>query len=132
MYGCESWTLVKKEEQRLRVFERKVLRRIFGPVKEGGEWRRRYNEEIRRLYNEPDIVNAVKRMRIQWIGHVTRMTPNTLTQRVFNSTPTTTRPRGRPRKRWLDDVFQDLQKLNVNTGEERPKTEQNGGKLLSR
>jgi hypothetical protein len=54
MYGSESWPLSKKDESPLQIFERRILRRIYGPVNEGGIWRIRYNNELYKLYNEPD------------------------------------------------------------------------------
>ena len=68
--GCETWSLTLREERRLRVFENKVLRRIFGPVREEvtGEWRRLHNEEINYLYCSPNIVRVIKWRRIDGLG----------------------------------------------------------------
>jgi hypothetical protein len=66
LYGCETWSLTLREERRLRVFENRVLRRIFGPRKDDvtGEWRKLHNEELNDLYSLPNIVRVVKsRMR---------------------------------------------------------------------
>jgi hypothetical protein len=51
-YGCESWTMKKEDENILRRFERKIIRRIYGPVREGREWRIRNNEEIYNIIKE--------------------------------------------------------------------------------
>jgi hypothetical protein len=75
LYGCETWFLKLREEHRLRVFENKVLSRIFGP-KEGevtAEWRKLHNEELHILYSSPNIIRQIKSMRIRWAGHVARM-----------------------------------------------------------
>ena len=59
--GCETWSLTLREESRLRVFENRVLRRIFGPKRdENGEWRRLHNEELHSLYRLPNIVRVIK------------------------------------------------------------------------
>ena len=62
LYGCETWSLTLREEQRLRVFENRVLRRIFGPKRDGvtGEWRKLHNEQLNDLYCSPHIVRVIK------------------------------------------------------------------------
>jgi hypothetical protein len=62
LYGCESWSLTLREEHRLRVFENRVLRRIFGPKTDEltGEWRKLHNKELHNLYSSPDIIRQVK------------------------------------------------------------------------
>ena len=74
LYGCETWSLTLREESRLRVFENKILRRIFGPKRgENGEWRRLHNEELHSFYRSPNIVRVIKSRRLRWAGHVARM-----------------------------------------------------------
>jgi hypothetical protein len=72
LYGCETWSLTLREECRLRVFENRVLRRIFGPRSNEvtGEWRKPHNEKINDLYCSPNIVQAIKARRMRWVGHV--------------------------------------------------------------
>jgi hypothetical protein len=72
LYGCETWSLTLKEEHRLRVFENKVLRRIFGPKRDEvmGRWRKLHNEELCDLYSSPSIVRIIKSRRMRWAGHV--------------------------------------------------------------
>ena len=69
-YGCATWSLTLREEHRLRVFENRVLRRIFGPKRDGvtGEWRKSHNEELNGLYSSPNIVRVVKSRRMRWAG----------------------------------------------------------------
>jgi hypothetical protein len=74
-YGCETWSLTLREEHRLRVFENRVLRRIFGPKRDvvTGEWRKLHNEERRDLYFSLSIIRIIKSRRMRWAGHVARM-----------------------------------------------------------
>jgi hypothetical protein len=67
LYGCETWFLTLREEHRLRVFENRVLRRIFGPKRDKvmGEWRRLHNEELNDLYSSPDIILVIKSRRLR-------------------------------------------------------------------
>ena len=85
LYGCETWSLRLMEEHRLRVFENRVLRRIFGPKREGvtGEWRKLHNEELNDLYSSPNIVRVIKSRRMRWAGHVARMEEGRGVHKVF-------------------------------------------------
>ena len=75
LYGCETWSLTSREERRLRVFENRVLRKVFGPKRDEvtGEWRKLHNDEPNDQYSLPNIVRVVKSRRMRWTGHVARM-----------------------------------------------------------
>jgi hypothetical protein len=75
LYGCETWSLTLREEHKLRAFENRVLRRIFGPKRYEvtGEWRKLHNEELHDLYSPPSIIRIIKSRRMRWAGHVARM-----------------------------------------------------------
>ena len=82
---CETWSLTLREERRLRVFENRVLRRVFRPKRDvvTGEWRKLHNEELNDLYSLPNIVRVVKSRRMRWAGHVARMGEDRGVQRVL-------------------------------------------------
>jgi hypothetical protein len=106
LYGCETWSLTLREEHRLRVFENKVLRRIFGPKRDEatGGWRKLQNEELRDLYSSPSITRIIKSRRMRWVGHIARMGKKRNAYRLLVGKPEGERPRGRPRRRWVDNI----------------------------
>jgi hypothetical protein len=71
---CETWSLTLREEQRLRVFENRVSRGIFGPKRDEvtGGWRKLHNEELHNLYSSPSTIRIIKSRRMRWAGHVER------------------------------------------------------------
>ena len=75
LYGCETWSLTLREERRLRLFENRVLRRVFGPKRDEvtGDWRKLHKEELSDLYSLPNIVRVIKSRRMRWAGQVSRM-----------------------------------------------------------
>ena len=97
----------------LRVFEYRVLRRIFGSRmdKVTGEWRKLRNEELKYLYSSPNIVRVIKSRRIRCAGHVARMGERRGVYRVLVGKPEGKRPLGRPRQRWENNIKMNLQEL---------------------
>ncbi|XP_062716449.1 uncharacterized protein LOC134291957 [Aedes albopictus] len=91
LYGHETWTMLEEDLLALRVFERHVLRMIFGGVQENGVWRRRMNHELVALYGEPSIQKVAKAGRIRWAGHVARIPDNNPAKLVFATDPVGTR-----------------------------------------
>ena len=99
---------------KLRVFERKVLRRIYGPTKESdGTWRIESNEELNRLTGNKNIINYIKAQRLVWFGHVHRMPDNSMVKKVYEWSPALTRSQGRPKNRWEDDVKCDITNMKI-------------------
>jgi hypothetical protein len=113
LYGCETWLLTLREERRLRLFENRVLRRVFGPKRDKvtGEWRKLHKEELSDLYFLPNIVRVVTSRRIRWAGHVACMGEGRCVHRVLVEKPEGKRPLGRPRRRWKDNIKMDLQEV---------------------
>jgi len=104
-----------REERRLRVFENRMLRRIFGPRRDEvtGEWRKLHNEELNDVYCSPNIVGVIKSRRIRWAGHVAHMGERRGLYRVLVGKPEGKRPLGRPRRRWKDNIKMDLQEVDL-------------------
>ena len=111
LYGAETWVLSKQDGHRLSIFERKILRRIYGPVMNGGRWRIRTNQELYQQCGENDIVKFCKLSRLRWAGHVIRQGDDDLSRRVLLSESGGKRPRGRPRLRWEEGVEEDVARL---------------------
>jgi hypothetical protein len=111
LYGCETWSLTLREERKLRVFENRVLRRVFRPKRDDvtGEWRKLHNEELHDLYSSPNIVRVIKSRRMRWAGHVARKREKRGVYRVWVGKSEGRRPLGRSRRRWEDNIKIDLQ-----------------------
>ena len=85
LYGCKTWSLTLREERRPRVFENRMLRRIFGPQRDEvkREWRKLVNEELNDLYSSPSIVRVIKSRRMLWAEYVARMGERTGVYKVL-------------------------------------------------
>jgi hypothetical protein len=116
LYGCETWSLTVREEHKLRVFENRVLRRIFGPKRDGvtGRWRKLHNEELHNLYSSPSIIKIIKSRRMRWVGHVAPMGEKRKVYRLLVGKPEGKRPLGRLRRRWMDNIKMDLLEIGLN------------------
>jgi hypothetical protein len=113
LYGCDTWSLTLREEHRLRVFENRVLRRIFGPKGEEDGWRKLHNDELHSLYYSPNIVRVIKSRRIGWAGHVARMVKGRGVYRVLVGRPEGKKLLGRPRRRWEDNIKMNLRETGI-------------------
>jgi hypothetical protein len=103
-----------REKHRLRVFENRVLRRIFGPQREeDGPWRKLQNDELHSLYSSPNIVRVMKSRRMRWAGHVARMEEGRSVYRVLVGRPEGKRLLGRPRRMWEDNIKLDLREIGI-------------------
>jgi hypothetical protein len=114
LYGCETWSLTSRKEHRLRVFEKRVLRRIFGPKREEDEsWRKLHNYDLQGLYSSLNIVRMIKSVRMKWAGHVARMGEGRDVYRILVGRPEGRRPLRRPRRRWEDNIKTDLRETGI-------------------
>jgi hypothetical protein len=114
LYGCETWSLILREERRLRVFVNSVLSRTFGRKRDEvtGEWRKLHNEELHDMYCSPNIVGVKKKIsRMRWAGHVARMKERKDIYRILVRKPEGKRPLGRPRCILEDNSKAYLQEL---------------------
>jgi hypothetical protein len=113
LYGCETWSVTLREEHRMRVFENRVLRRIFGPKREeDGSWRKLHNDELHGLYFSQNIVTEIK-SRMGWAGHVARMGKGRGVHRVLVGRPEGKKPLGRHRRRWEENIKMDLMEIEI-------------------
>jgi hypothetical protein len=101
LYGCETWSLTVRKEHKLRVFENKVSRRIFGQKRDGvtGGWRKLHKEELHNLYSSPSIIRIIKSRRMRWADMWHEWEGK--------------RPLGRPRRRWIDNITMDLLEIGL-------------------
>ncbi|KAJ4436360.1 hypothetical protein ANN_18992 [Periplaneta americana] len=109
----ENTEILVEASKRLRVFENKVLRKIFGAKRDEvtGEWRKLHNGELHALYSSRDIIRNIKATRLRWVGHVARMGESRNAYRVLVGRPEGKRPLRRPRRRWEDNIKMDLREV---------------------
>jgi hypothetical protein len=115
LYGCETWSLTIREEHKLRVFENRVLRRIFEPKRDGvmGGWRKLRNKELRNLYCSPSIIRIKMSRGMRWVGHVTQIGKKRNVYRLLVGKAEGRRPLGRPSLRWIDNIRIDLLEVGL-------------------
>ena len=109
-YGAEAWTMTKKEEQALLIFEMKIFRRIYGPKYENGEWKSRMNRELEEMNERENKVKWIKGHRVSWLSLLERMEENRMPKKIIQELEGSRR-RGRPRRGWEEEVERDLQVL---------------------
>jgi hypothetical protein len=110
LYGCATWSVTLREEHKQRIFEDRVLRRLFGPKRDGvtGGWRKLHNEELHNLYSSSSIIRIIKSRRMIWAGYVARMGEKRNVYRLLLGKPEGKRPLGSSRRRWIDNIKMDL------------------------
>ena len=99
---------------KLMIFERKIMRKILGPTRlDDGYWRIKTNQEINDTLKGQNIIGFIKKQRLNWLGHVERMTEDNNVKKIKRWKPMSKRPIGRPKLRWEDDVLEDIRNMNV-------------------
>jgi hypothetical protein len=111
--ASETWSLSRLDERLLSIFERRILRYIFGPVEGNGTWRRRYNYKLYKLFNQPDIIGYIKAKKFEWAGHLIHTSENRTIKKIVNTKPEGTRKMGGPKLRGEEFVCQDIRILGV-------------------
>jgi len=131
-YATETGTVTERDRKQLNIFERKVYRRILGPVYdyEKENWRILTNKEIYASVKKPTITETIRLNRLHWFGHVQRMGENRIPKRVLYMNLETTRPRGRPRNRWQDGVREDGRRVGGEGWQEKVHNREEWKKLL--
>ena len=112
-YASETWVLKDSSIQKLMIFERKILRKIFGPTRENQLWRVKTNDELDELIKHQNIINHIKALRLSWFGHIQRMPDSTNVKKIYKWTLLTTRLKGRPKQRWEDNIMQDIRQMKI-------------------
>jgi hypothetical protein len=125
-HSCETWILKETIINKLLVFERKILRKIFGPKNKNIIWRINPNQELDEIIKHKNITNFIRAQRLSWVGHIERMKGTGMVKAIYCWKPMSRRPIGRPKTRWVDDVKKNVQKLKV------PRIEEDGGNWLRR
>jgi hypothetical protein len=127
---AETWVLSKSDEAILGVFERKILRAIFGLTNEKGERRIKYNDELYTLYKDSDIVTYIKVNRLRWAGHVILLEEQSPARRVLVAVVEGKRQRGRPKLRWEDGVMDEARTLGEKNWRNASRNKDSWRKLL--
>jgi hypothetical protein len=113
LYGCETWSLTLNRERKLRAFDNRVLRKIFGPRRDEvrGEWRRLHKGELYDLYSSPNIIRVIKSRRMRWAGYVARMGERRGVYRFFVGRPEGKRPLGNPTRIWKHNIKMNFKEV---------------------
>jgi hypothetical protein len=114
LYGRRTWSVTLREEHGLRVFENRVLEKIFGPnrYEAMGEWRKLHSGEHHNFYSSPNTIRQIKSRHMWWAGHVACMGKETEAYKVLVGKPKRKRPLGRLRHRWEDGIKMDLREIS--------------------
>jgi hypothetical protein len=120
LYGCETWAINRHNEEKIAIFERKALRKIYGPTYDNGRWRIRYNNELyqlfgenQQLFGEPVIIREIKARKVKWLGQLFRANEYHPCRMLTFATLYGIRRVGRPPITWLENIEEDLRNIGV-------------------
>jgi len=113
-YACATWASIRGNDEKLRLFKRKVLRKIYGPIFNNKEhkWEIRTNSKLYQIYKREDVVQFTGGTRIEWVGHIW-WADGSMLKGALTYMAMAKRPRGRPRKRWKDSVKELFEEIGV-------------------
>jgi hypothetical protein len=131
-YGAETWATTENELQKLLVFEQKILRKIYGPVKDRDNWRIRTNSELDTLTGGVNIVHHIKAQKLGWLGHMQRMEDARMVKKLTNWKPFGKRLTGRPKNRWINGILKDMEVLKVKNWKELTSNRKEWNKLAEK
>jgi hypothetical protein len=113
-YASETWVPKENMINKLMIFGRKIMRKIYDPTRsDDGYWRIKTNQEINDTLKGQNIIGFIKKQRLNWFGHVERMAEDNNVRKINSWKPMSKRPIGRPKSRWKDDVLGDIKIMNV-------------------
>lgn len=127
-YALETAVLNKREEEDLKIIERKILRIILGPDTTKGVRRAKKNKEIEEELENENIVRLIKATRLKWAGHIMRRRSAEMVRRITQWVPLWPRKRGRPRKTWREEIEKDARALGIEDWKEKCRDRKNGKK----
>jgi len=112
--ASETWVLKENMTNKLMIFERKIMRKIFGRTRtDDGCWRIKTNQEINDILKGQNRIGFIEKQRLNWLGRVERMAEDNIVQKIKRWKPMAKRPIGRPKTRWEDDVLEDIRSINT-------------------
>jgi hypothetical protein len=113
-YACETWVLTENLINKLTIFERKIMRKIFRPTRsDDGNWRIKTNQETNEVLKGQNRIGFIKIQRLSWLGHVERMADDNNVKKIKRWKPMSKRPIGRPKTHWEDDVLEDIKSMKI-------------------
>ena len=113
-YASETWVLKENMINKLMIFERKIMRKIFDPTRtDDGYWRIKTNQEVNDILKGQNIIGFIKKQRLNWLSQIEPMDDVNIVQKIKRWKPMSKRPIGRPKTRWEDEFLEDIKSTNI-------------------